>query len=393
MGLKFRMRLNYSLLFLLLSAEGGAAAEPEVPVRGVAPQMARWQALPLQAPAPVDNPWSEAKEQLGRKLFFDKRLSLDSTLSCASCHQLTEDKGGADGQRVSTGIDGQQGSRNAPTVLNAAFQRVLFWDGRAASLEEQALGPLTNPVEMGMPDLAAVEQRLQSLDEYRPLFAVAFPEQPVVSAQNLARAIATYERTLITPDSPYDRFVRGDRSALTEQQVRGMALFEAVGCIRCHAGVNFSEAGVSGTTSPYRVFPALAEDVYQQRYQLTADRGLLNDLPDSGIGVWRIPSLRNVSRTAPYFHNGSVNTLEEAVRVMARVQLGKSTSEHRADSDAVYWSSDERRFRSSRYLALTNTEVQELVAFLESLSGSLPDRHPSHDQQQAGQVLSRRSTF
>ena len=363
-----------NLFVLLLLSAGQQAVQAEAPLRVAAPAMARWQALPDRAPAPADNPWSEAGEQLGRKLFFDKRLSRDGTVSCASCHQLSEDKGGADGLRVSTGIGGQRGGRNVPTVLNAAFQRVLFWDGRAISLEEQALGPLTNPVEMGMADLQAVEARLASLPEYVPLFANAFPDQPVLSATNLARAIAIYERTLITPDSPYDRFVRGDDSALTEQQIRGMALFEAVGCIRCHAGVNFSEAGISGTTSPFRAFPALPDEYYVRKYRFTQDRGLLNDNEGARTGIWRIPSLRNVGRTAPYFHNGAVDTLEEAVRIMARLQMGKATSERPADGSPVYWASNERRFRTPRHQALSNTEIGELVAFLEALNGRLPEQ-------------------
>lgn len=334
--------------------------------------MASWQALPLVAPAPAGNPQTPAKIALGKALFFEKRLSLDSSLSCASCHELSAVKGGADGRPVSTGIYQQQGDRNAPTVINAAFQRVLFWDGRADSLETQALGPLVNQVEMGMPSLDAVEARLKALPDYSARFAAAFPADPNITVSNLAKAIAAYERTLITPNSAYDRFLRGDLKALSQQQIRGMALFESIGCSRCHAGPNFSEASVFGTTAAYRMFPALANDEYEQQYQFTRDKGLENDNPEAQAGVWRIPSLRNVSRTGPYFHNGSVESLEEAVRIMAAVQLGKISSERETDDRRVYWSGGDKVFRIADDGALSDNEVAEIVAFLQALEGELP---------------------
>ncbi|MCV6610625.1 MAG: c-type cytochrome [Amphritea sp.] len=337
----------------------------------------RWQALPSRAPIPSDNPPTPAKIALGEKLFFDKRLSQDNTVSCASCHQLNPEKGGADGLSTSEGIFRQHGDRNAPTVLNAAFQQVLFWDGRAASLEEQALGPLINPLEMGMPSLTAVEQRINQLPEYTPLFKQVFQQGLPIKADQIAKAIAAYERTLITPDSPYDQFVRGNRTALSEQQQRGMALFESSGCVHCHSGPNFSAASVFSSTSPYRVFPALANDEYQQRYNLIADKGLLNGLPNQSPqlnkGVWRVPSLRNVAQTAPYFHNGSVDTLEEAVRIMATMQLGKVISNASDKDRSVFWRSEEQTYSVAENRALSDSEISDIVAFLESLSGSLPD--------------------
>lgn len=330
-----------------------------------------WQALPTVAPVPADNPQTPSKIALGKQLFFDKRLSLDGTLSCASCHGLTEQEAGADGRSVSVGIYQQEGNRNAPTVLNSAFQRVLFWDGRASSLEEQALGPLINPVEMGMPSLQAVEQRIQSLPEYAMRFATAFPENPVISADNTAKAIAAYERTLITPNSPYDRFVRGDHTALTAQQQRGMALFAESGCPLCHSGPNFSEASVYGTTGVYRAFPSIPGSSLVDKYALTDDLGLAahsKEGLDIKRGVWRVPSLRNVARTAPYFHNGSVDSLKEAVKIMATVQLGKHLSNAKDADRDVQWQPETGAYITQRNLALSDTEIDEIVAFLEALS-------------------------
>ncbi|MCG8013410.1 MAG: cytochrome-c peroxidase, partial [Candidatus Thiodiazotropha weberae] len=167
-----------------------------------------WQTLPDQAPAPENNPMTTEKIVLGKRLFFDKNLSRDRTLSCSSCHDVIGGSGD-DGLPTSLGINNQLGGRNAPTVWNAAFQSVLFWDGRAASLEEQAKGPLINPIEMGMPSWDEVVQRVLDDKTYIPLFADAFGADTVIDIERIAEAIASYERTLITPDTPYDRFVRG----------------------------------------------------------------------------------------------------------------------------------------------------------------------------------------
>lgn len=331
-----------------------------------------WEALPRSAPYPPDNPPSAEKIDLGRMLFFDKRLSVDGSLSCASCHDLSTQKGGADGLRTSIGIAGQQGHRNAPSVLNAAFQQVLFWDGRAASLEAQAEAPLINPVEMGMPSLDSVVERVRAVPEYRRAFRQVFATASPVTIGNIAKAIAAFERTLITPDSPYDRFVRGDSTALSEQQLRGMALFEAMGCIVCHSGANFSGASVFGNDAPYRIFPTIPSTEFEMQYQLTRDPGAARHLVKPDRGVWRIPSLRNVSRTAPYFHNGSVTSLKEAIRIMARVQLNKRLSNGRVDDTSVSWSKTNRQLSVSANQAISDAEVDDIAAFLESLNGELP---------------------
>ena len=182
-----------------------------------------WQPLPDKAPEPADNPTTAAKVELGKMLYFDPRLSSSGTVSCFSCHNVME--GGDDHRPTSIGVHGHVGGRNAPTVWNAAFHSGQFWDGRAATLEEQAKGPPVNPIEMGMPDLDAVIDRIRNIPGYRPYFEQAFGPGDVVTMDNAAKAIAAYERTLITPGSAYDRYAKGDTKALTAQQVRGLETF------------------------------------------------------------------------------------------------------------------------------------------------------------------------
>jgi cytochrome c peroxidase len=315
-----------------------------------------WETLPEQVPAPADNPTTPAKVALGRRLFFDTSLSRDHTLSCASCHDL-ERLAGGDGSATSLGIDGQLGSRNAPTVWNAAFQDRLFWDGRAASLEEQAKGPPVNPLEMGMSSLQEVEQRIRNQPDYRPRFVAAFGDDSV-TIERIAKAIAAFERTLITTDTPYDRFVRGDSAALTPQQLRGMGLFQSVGCISCHFGPNFSAASLFDTTQPLRPFPTLPVP-FQEQYRLTEDTGVAPVV--SGRGLWRVPSLRNVALTGPWLHNGSVTELEEVVRIMSSAQRGYT-------GHMLRWSDRDRVLQEQTQRKLREDEVQDIVAFLHALS-------------------------
>ncbi|MEW6647901.1 MAG: cytochrome c peroxidase [Pseudomonadota bacterium] len=316
----------------------------------------RWQALPEQAPMPPHNPATPAKVALGRQLFFDPALSRDGTVSCASCHDV-DGMAGTDGRATSRGIDGHIGNRNAPTVWNAAFQSLLFWDGRAASLEEQARGPLLNPLEMGMPSPAAVEERVRSRMQYRDAFAVAFGAAAPITLDRIVEAIAAYERTLITPDSAYDRFVRGEPGALTPAQLRGMALFQSFGCITCHHGPNFSAASVFDDSTPRRIFPANPTP-YEQRYDLISDGGANGT---AGRGVWRVPSLRNVALTGPWLHNGAVTELAEVVRIMAGAQLGRA-------GHYLLWSEQEGRLREIDQPAPSEAEVADIVAFLHALS-------------------------
>jgi cytochrome c peroxidase len=350
-----------------LQAARDRSSEPELRMATEIQYRIHWQSLPLQAPAPPDNPTTPAKVELGRRLFHDKNLSRTRDVSCASCHDLAA-HAGADGRRVARGIQQQEGRRNTPTVWNAAFQTRLFWDGRAASLEEQALGPITNPDEMGMPSVAATLQRLADDPSYPYDFAAAFgvdKHSGAITAVNLAAALAAFERTLVTADTPYDRFVRGDAGALAPLQIKGMALFESVGCVHCHAGPTFGGASALGASAPYRAFPARTLPDLSP-LQLTADPGRAP--PGSTAGVWRIPSLRNVAVTAPYFHNGSVTELKEAVRIMARTQLGLAIGDAPTLAAQVAQDGELSALVLQPGAAITASDVDALAAFLESLT-------------------------
>lgn len=336
---------------------------------GVTPYV--WQALPLHAPDPPGNPSTPEKIKLGERLFFDSALSVNGKVSCSSCHDVRQGAG-VDGRQVSVGVFGKTGRRNAPTVWNAAFQTRLFWDGRAASLEEQATGPMINTLEMGMPSLRAVEERVASDRSYKELFERAFGSTlPIVTIERIAASIAAYERTLITPDSPYDRFVRGDTAALSQSQLRGMALFQSIGCVLCHSGANFSGSSVFDGTAPLRAFPALPTP-YDERYKLTADRGLVQS--SSGPGVWRIPSLRNVALTGPYFHNGSVESLAEAVRIMASAQLGIAVDAEQHSANVATWFPQDRVLAPANRQTLSRRDIDDIVEFLKTLTSESLDK-------------------
>ncbi len=307
---------------------------------------ADWQPLPERPPIPQDNPQSDAKVLLGKTLYFDPRFSEHGTLSCNSCHNVMA--AGDDNRPNSIGMHDARGERSAPTVWNAAFYSAQFWDGRAATLEEQAKGPVQNPIEMGMESLDEAMSRLNRIAGYKPLFAAAFPgEEDPVSADNAAKAVAAFERTLITPNSAYDRYVKGDNTALTEQQVRGMNSFADLGCTSCHSGPNFSGPPLPIGTGFFMKFPTYAGSAYDEKYALLKDSGRYQATEnDDDKHLWRVPTLRNIALTAPYFHNGSVPTLDEAVRVMAKTQLAKDLSED---------------------------QVADIVAFLNGLSGKFPE--------------------
>jgi cytochrome c peroxidase len=303
-----------------------------------------WEALPERPPIPKDNPQTDTKVELGKVLYFDPRLSQEGNISCNSCHNVMA--GGDDNRPNSIGTHDARGGRSAPTVWNAAFLSVQFWDGRAATLEEQAKGPVTNPIEMGMPDWDKTVERLKKIPEYLPLFEAAFGKQKPITADNTVKAIAAYERTLITPNSPYDRYVKGDKKALTEQQVKGMNTFTEVGCSSCHSGANFSGPTQEMGTGFFMKFPTFAGSPYDAQYRLLEDKGRYEvTKKEADQHFWRVPTLRNVALTAPYFHHGAVPTLDEAVKVMAKTQLNKE---------------------------LKDDQVQEIVAFLNGLTGEFP---------------------
>ncbi len=291
--------------------------------------------IPATPPALPGNPATPAKVQLGKMLFFDPRLSASHAISCNSCHNIG--LGGADGESTSIGHRWQRGARNAPTVFNAVFDKTQFWDGRAKDLEQQAGGPIVNPVEMGSPE-AHVAEQLSAIPGYREAFAKAFPAQAdPVTLGNLEKAIAVFEATLITPDAPFDRFLEGHADALTATQKAGLALFIAKGCAACHNGINLGGA----TFAPFGVVEKPAADLLPPS---DTGRFMVTRTPGDEY-VFKVPSLRNVALTAPYFHTGQVWDLSVAVAVMSASQLGAH---------------------------LTPDEVSRITAFLESLTGVQP---------------------
>ncbi len=295
------------------------------------------EALPTTAPAPADNPTTAEKVALGKMLYHDPRLSSSGTVSCASCHNTM--LGGEDNRGGSVGVGGQVGGRSAPTVWNAAFNKVQFWDGRAASLEEQAAGPVTNPIEMGMKSWDEVVKRLKSIEGYQQAFEKAFGKDSI-SKDTATKAIAAYERTLITPNSAFDRYVKGDKSAMTEQQVRGMNKAVGLGCTGCHSGPAFNGPGT------FQKFPVNKNGYFEAQYGLSDDKGRAEDTgKKEDEHLWKVPTLRNVALTAPYFHNGKVKTLEKAVWLMGKLQLDKD---------------------------LSDEDVADIVAFLNALTGEFP---------------------
>ncbi|MEM7434278.1 MAG: cytochrome-c peroxidase [Myxococcota bacterium] len=285
---------------------------------------------PLPAVANLDM----AKVTLGRKLFHDKALSGDGTVACVTCHSL--DHGGAEPRKTSTGIRGQVGPINSPTVLNSSHNFAQFWDGRAKDLREQAEGPVANPIEMGA-TWEGVVKRLGADKEYVAEFAALYEDG--ISKDNVTDAIAVYEEALITP-ARFDAYLGGDAGAITEQEKRGYETFKEVGCTACHNGVlvgggMFQKMGLVG-------------DYFKDRgTEITeADLGRFNVSKNPAEKhFFKVPTLRNVELTAPYFHDGSRQTLEEAVTIMGKYQLGRD---------------------------LTKAQVDDIVAFLKSLTGELP---------------------
>jgi len=273
---------------------------------------------PLPAAMPGAENDTPERIALGKKLYFEKRLSINDTQSCASCHRLEDGFAGVDNLPVSPGARGEQGTRNSPTVLNAGWQDSQFWDGRAADLVEQAKGPILNPIEMGMPDEQAVEEKVRGIAEYQRAFALAFPgNEPAITYQNIAEAIAAFERTLITP-SRFDDFMNGDSGALSEAEQRGLNDFIKIDCKSCHDGKLLGGEAYEplGKENPYENQADLGV------YALTKD--------EDDRMVFKVSPLRNVALTAPYFHDGKIQTLDEAVRKMGKLQLDKELTDQQA---------------------------------------------------------------
>ncbi len=278
-------------------------------------------------PIPQHVPVDARKAALGKRLFFDTQLSKDNTISCASCHDLQN--GGDDGMRFSFGIGGQEGKINAPTVYNSVFNFRQFWDGRAKDLKEQALGPITSHIEMGE-SLDTLVQKIEHIGDYRRKFETLYSDG--VTADNIADALAEYEKTLITPNAPFDRYLQGDMNAISQKAKEGYRLFKFKGCIICHNGMN-----VGGNL--YNKF-GIFSDVNSSslgRYHVTGR--------ESDKYVFKVPSLRNVALTAPYMHDGRCKTLREAIVLMSQYQLGRH---------------------------MTPEEIDAIEAFLKTLTGEMP---------------------
>jgi cytochrome c peroxidase len=282
-------------------------------------------------PIPLDLKLDPLKVALGRRLFHDPRLSSDNTISCAHCHNLT--KGGMDGLPRSFGIDGKEGHINVPTVFNSGFNFRQFWDGRSASLEDQIDFPINNPLEMGS-NWDEVTGKLEQNADYRRDFAAIYQE--VIQPSTIKDAIATFERSLITPNGKFDRFLRGEKEALDNEELAGYQLFKDFGCISCHQGRNVGGNMYErfGVVKNYFEHRDNVQEVDYGRYNVTQIEEHRHE--------FRVPSLRNVALTAPYFHDASANTLEQAVAIMGEYQLG---------------------------VTLSAVEITQIVKFLTTLTG------------------------
>jgi len=296
-------------------------------------QLSAFAPLPASVPTAA-NPTTPAKVDLGWRLYYETQLSANGTQSCNTCHLL--DAYGADGKSVSTGVTGAKGGRNAPTVYNAAGHIAQFWDGRAPDVEAQAKGPILNPIEMGMPSAGDVMARLGKIPGYRDAFAAAFPgETNPMTYDNVGNAIGAFERQLLTP-SRWDRFLGGDDAALTPAEKQGLNEFLATGCQGCHNGA-FMGGQMFQRLGVVQPWPNKSD---LGRYTVTK-------APADSM-VFKVPSLRNIAETGPYFNSGSVATLEEGVRLMARHQLGKE---------------------------LTPDQVASITTYLKTLTGTVPTRY------------------
>lgn len=295
-----------------------------------------FKALPALAEV-QDNTITPEKVTLGRQLYFDNRLSKTQTQNCNTCHNL--ETYGVDHKPLSPGDDGGLGERNSPTVYNSALNFAQFWDGRAMDVEEQAGMPVLNPVEMAMPDEDFVIDRLKDVEEYQVLFADAFPDDAnPLTFENMKKAIGAFERTLITP-SRFDKYLNGDPGALTVEEKKGLNTFMEVGCTTCHTGVliggnMFQKFGVHFNYWEY----THSDPVDEGRAKETGN--------ETDKYMFRVPTMRNVAETQPYFHDGSVASLEEAVKIISKVNLNRD---------------------------LTDEEVSNILLFLKTLTGEIPE--------------------
>lgn len=328
-------KITYSMILVLLGV-GVAVGADDLMKRA----QGQFDPIPQDPPSIEGNPATEVKVELGRMLYFDPRLSKSQLISCQTCHNVG--LAGADLQEVSTGHGWQKGPRNSPTTYNAVFNAAQFWDGRAADLAEQAKGPVQASVEMNNTPEKVIEL-LESIPEYGEAFKQAFPDQDKpLNFDNVAKAIEVFEATLLTPDAPFDLYLKGEAEALGEKEKQGLQAFMGKGCAACHNGVNLGGQNYF----PFGVVEKPGADVMSEddtgRFKVT------NTAEDKY--VFRSPALRNVAITQPYFHSGKVWRLQDAVKIMGSAQLG---------------------------ITLAEEEIDSITAFLETLTGEQPEvTHP-----------------
>jgi cytochrome c peroxidase len=324
-----------SLFLLMLLASLGVSTLAGAADELMTSAQARFKPIPDKPPALPGNPASPAKVELGKMLYFDPRLSASHSISCNDCHNVG--LGGVDGEEKSIGHKWQRGGRNAPTVFNAVFNTAQFWDGRAKDLEEQAGGPMQNPIEMASPR-DHVSEQLAAIPGYVTAFKSAFPGEPTpVTLENAQKAIAVFEATLLTPNAPFDRYLKGDPAALSAAQKQGLQLFMEKACAACHNGINVG----GGMYAPFGILERPGADLLPP-----ADKGRFMVTETVGDQyVFKVPTLRNIALTAPYFHSGRAWDLGQSVGVMAVSQIGAPVNAE---------------------------EIQKIVAFLESLTGEQP---------------------
>ncbi|WP_455375408.1 cytochrome-c peroxidase [Kaarinaea lacus] len=306
------------------------------------------QPLPANPLVPENNPLTDEKIALGKKLFYDKRLSASNTLSCNDCHNLNT--GGDNNQALAIGDSGKSTRRNPPTLLNIGLQTVLYWDGRSKTLEEQTIDHLKDPQIMGNIDTKALINRLSKDSGYVKSFMNTFKSAHGVQMKNIAKALASFQRSLMTPDSPFDRYIKGDKKAISKKAQKGIQIFNDTGCLACHFGVNFAGPAPGPAMGMgdgfYELFPNNLGSKYDKSHKLVDDLGRFEFSKDpTEKYMWRVPPLRNIALTAPYFHNGSAKTLEEAITIMAKTQTDK---------------------------VLTKDEIEAVAEFLKSLTGKKP---------------------
>ncbi len=333
-----------SMVFVVVSCSSGSEkptekkAEKTPEVKSVLETAQKFFAtLPTEA-INKNNPLNESKIALGKALYHDNRLSKDQTQSCNTCHPISTY--GVDNNPTSAGDNGGFGNRNSPTTFNAALHISQFWDGRNADVEEQAGGPILNPVEMAMPSEAAVIKRIKEVPEYVELFAAAFPDdEKPMTYKNLTYAIGAFERTLLTP-SAFDKYIAGDETAISEQAKLGLSDFIETGCTQCHSGALLG----GNMLMKFGLFA----DYWEHTKSPIIDSGKYHVTGAAAdMYIFKVPSLRNIDKTGPYFHDGSVKSLEDAIQIMAKTQNNKE---------------------------LSIDQVKNIEVFLSTLTGEIPNR-------------------